>query len=117
MPARLPERLRYMQPFVRSLSKLSPENLNEDVDTSRLEAALRKRIRGMDSEAAEEALASDRALLESWLQTSAAPNHPAHWVLGFFSFPDLAEHLVRPPELLDRSSRAIFDISPRLISD
>jgi hypothetical protein len=98
-----------MQPFVRSLFKLPPENLNEDVDASRLEAALRKRIRGMDAEAAEESLASDRALLESWLQTSAASNHPAHWVLGFLLFPDLAEQLVRPPEPLEQGPTINFD--------
>jgi hypothetical protein len=99
-------------PFVRSLSKLPPENLNEDVDASRLETALRKRIRGMDAEAAEEALASDRALLESWLQSSAAPNHPAHWVLGFLSFPDLAEHFVRPPEPLEQGPTINFEAPP-----
>jgi hypothetical protein len=84
-PTHLPEPLRYLQPFANALSKLSPEDLNEDVDASRLEAALRKRVRGMDEEGADAELAKDRKLLERWLE--GKPNHPAHWIRGFLLSP------------------------------
>ena len=38
----LPDALRYLQPFVNSLAKLPREALNEDIDASRLESALRE---------------------------------------------------------------------------
>ena len=65
-PALLPEPLRYLQPFANALAKLQPDELNEDVDASRLEAALRKRIRDLDLEDAEARLEEDRELLEGW---------------------------------------------------
>jgi hypothetical protein len=55
----LPEPLQYLQPFVRSLAKLPPDELNEDVDAFRLELALRKRLHGLDEDAAAEVLSSD----------------------------------------------------------
>jgi hypothetical protein len=51
-PAPLPEPLRYLQPFANALAKLPTEDLNVDVDASRLDAALRKRVRGLDEDAA-----------------------------------------------------------------
>jgi hypothetical protein len=87
-----------MQPFVRLLSKLPPEELNEDIDASRLETALRERLRGLDATEAAEAISKDRELLETWLRISASPDHAAYWVLGFLSLPDLGEQLVLPVE-------------------
>lgn len=95
--APLPEPLKYLQPFVRSLAKLHPDELNEDVDASRLDAAVRKRLRGLSEGAAMEALSQDRDLLAHWLRTSAPNDHPAHWVLGYLSLPDLIDAQIRPP--------------------
>jgi hypothetical protein len=95
----LPEPLKYLQPFMRSLAKLPPEEVNEGVDASRLEAALRKRLRGLDEDEAAEALSSDCELLDRWLKDSASVDHPAYWVPGYLSSPEiLAELLTRPPE-------------------
>ncbi len=106
-PASLPDSLRYLQPFVNSLAKLSPEDLNEDIDASRLESALRKRLRGLDEEAAEAELANDRDLLERWLKTER--DHPAHWVLGFLLSPDLATHLTQPAQPPPRGPEMTFE--------
>jgi len=95
-PALLPERLRYLQPFANALAKLPPDQLNEDVDASRLESTLRKRVRGLDEGAAEAELAKDRDALERWLRDK--PDHPAHWIRGFLLSPDLAAHLTQPAE-------------------
>jgi hypothetical protein len=106
-PAPLPEPLRYLQPFANALAKLPPESLNEDVDASRLEAALRKRIRDLDLEAAEAQLEEDRELLDGWLADK--PNHPAHWILGFILSPTLATDLTQPPEPLPRGPEMRFE--------
>jgi hypothetical protein len=104
----LPAALGYLQPFVRSLAKLPPEELNEDVDASRLVAALRKRLRGLDEGSAEAALAKDRELLETWLKTAASSEHPAHWVLGYLRCPDLPAHLRGAPDPLPRGPSLTF---------
>ncbi len=107
----LPEPLRYLQPFVRALEKLPPEELNEDIDASRLHSALRKRIRGMDEETAAQELEKDRELLEDWLKNSALTDHPAYWVLGCLLLPDLAAHLTRPSEPPPRGPVISFEPS------
>ncbi|MDB5328303.1 MAG: hypothetical protein JWM57_3872 [Phycisphaerales bacterium] len=106
-PAQLPETLRYLQPFANALAKLPPEDLNEDVDTSRLDAALRKRVRGVDEEAADAELAKDRDLLERWLTDK--PDHPAHWIRGFLLSPELATHLTQPAEAPPRGPEMFFE--------
>jgi hypothetical protein len=105
--APLPEPLRYLQPFANALAKLAPEDLNEDVDATRLDAALRKRVRGLDEEAAEAELAKDRDLLEHWLKDK--PDHPAHWIRGFLLSPDLATHLTQPAEPPPRGPEMLFE--------
>jgi hypothetical protein len=92
----LPDPLRYLQPFVQGLAKLTPDERNEDLDPALLERALRRRLRGLDEATATAELACDRDLLDAWLKASAGPDHPAYWVLGFLSSPDLATHLIRP---------------------
>lgn len=106
-PAPLPEPLRYLQPFANALAKLPPDELNEDIDASRLEAALRKRIGNLDLEPAEARLEADRELLEGWLADK--PDHPAHWILGFLLTPTLANYLTQPPEPLPRGPEMIFE--------
>jgi hypothetical protein len=97
-PAPFPKSLSYLQPFVRSLAKLPPEERNEDVDASKLDSTLRKRLRGLDEMEATAALSKDREQLARWLKASAAPDHPAYGVLGYLSLPEIAQQLVRPPE-------------------
>jgi hypothetical protein len=93
----LPDELGYLQPFVRSLAKRPPDEINESIDASRLENALRKRVHGMSIDEAQERLDADRLALQSWLESCAPEGHPAHWVLGFLTHPDLAKELLQPP--------------------
>jgi len=109
-PSPLPDPLRYLQPFANALAKLPPEELNEDIDASRLEAALRKRLRGLDDEAAAAELAGDCDLLESWLKDK--PDHPAHWIRGFLLSPDLATYLTQPAEPPPRGPEISF-VAPK----
>jgi hypothetical protein len=99
----LPDELRYLQPFVRWLGKHSPDDVNESIDASRLERALRKRVSGLPIAEAQQRLDTDRHTLQSWLESCASEGHPAHWVLGFLMHPKLAKELLqtpaaRPPE-------------------
>lgn len=103
----MPEALRYLQPFANALAELPPEDLKEDVDASRLEVALRRRVRGLDEEAAEAELANDRDLLKHWLEDK--PDHPAHWIRGFLLSPDLATHVTQPPEPPPRGPEMVFE--------
>src|SRR5262245_1433257 len=91
---RFPDELRYLQPFMRWLGKQSPHALDESVDASRLERALRKRVRGLPVIQAQQRLDADRDTLRSWLDSCAPEGHPAHWVLGFLTHPDLARELL-----------------------
>jgi hypothetical protein len=104
----LPEALRYLQPFARSLAKLTLSELNEDIDPARLETALRKRILGLDADAAEAELAKDRALLESWLKEASSEHAAYYWILGFLMSPDLAAELVQPPVPAPRGPELSF---------
>jgi hypothetical protein len=105
--APLPESLRYLQAFANFLAKLPREDLNEDVDASRLESALRKRMHGLDEQAAEALLTKDRSMLERWLK--AEPDHPAHWILGYLLYPDLAASLTAPTEPSPRGPEMTFE--------
>lgn len=89
-----PKQLKYMQPFMRVLAKLPADDLNEDVDPSLLEKALRKRLSKGDPETV---LENDRQLLASWLDSFDSNEHVAHWILGYISNltpDDLAEDLM-----------------------
>ena len=97
-PKPLPRPLRHLQPFVNKLAKLGPEgHRDRDINADPLDAALRKRIGGLDRRAAEAAVAKERDLLKTWLETTGGPHHPAYWVLGYLSSPGLATFLQRPP--------------------
>src|SRR5438445_4726442 len=56
-PTPLPTPLRYLHPFLKSLAKLPPDQLNEDLDPTPLESALRKRLRGLDEQSAKTPIA------------------------------------------------------------
>jgi hypothetical protein len=103
-PEPLPESLAYLEPFVKVLSKLPPDKLNEDVDPSLLNSVLRERLRGLDTATAVDAVSKDSDELQRWLKSFDSQTHPAHWVWGYLSYPLMAgnaeafvESLVKPP--------------------
>jgi hypothetical protein len=75
-----PKQLSYMEPFIRYLDSLPADELNEDVDPTILEEALRDRLACDDPDSI---LASDVDALENWLDSFDSDAHPAHWVQGF----------------------------------
>jgi hypothetical protein len=106
----LPDKIRYLGPFVRRLANRSPDTLNESVDSSRLEEALRKRVRGLPIAEANRQLESDRRTLQSWLESGVPEGHPAHWVLGFLSHPRLARGLLRAAP--DQPAEPVIEFEP-----
>jgi hypothetical protein len=106
----LPDELRYLQPFVRWLAKRSPDDANESIDATRLEKALRKRVRGMSIAEAQQRLDADRRTLQSWLEAWTPEGHPAHWVLGFLTHPKLAKELLQTPA--DKPPEPIIEFDP-----
>jgi hypothetical protein len=112
----LPDEISYLQPFVRWLGKLSPGDRNENVDSSRLEKALRKRVRGLAIAEAQRRLDQDLLSLKSWLEACAPDGHPAHWVVGFLMHPGLARKLLQarpetpPPPVIDFEPPATWQV-------
>jgi hypothetical protein len=80
MKPALPKQLRYMRPFLRYLESLPAEDLNEDVDPTILESALRKRLATGDPD---KTLDDDRRVLDEWLDSFDSQTHPAHWISGY----------------------------------
>jgi hypothetical protein len=95
----LPDKLRYLGPILRELAKLPPEVLDEDVDPSGLEAALRERVKGLSIREATQRLTDDRSTLKDWLKSSKDAEAAASWIIGFLMRPGpLARRLLAPPE-------------------
>jgi hypothetical protein len=97
MPNTLPNDLEYLAPIFASMLELDLHEIDESFDTSELDAALATRLRGLGAKAARARLASDRALLGSWLESQG--EHPAHFVLAYIEPPEMADHLrkLAPP--------------------
>jgi hypothetical protein len=106
----LPDELRYLQPFVRWLGKHPPDDLNESINASRLEKALRKRVSDLPISEAQQRLDADRHALQVWLESNASEGHPAHWVLGYLTHPKLAREMLRTPAELP--PEAIIEFEP-----
>ncbi len=62
---------------------------------------MRRRLRGLTGDDADEALIGVRQLLDEWLKASGSLDHPAYWILGYLSLPKLASHLTQPAEPSD----------------
>ena len=101
----LPDELKFLQPFVDSLSKLKTD---EDVDSTDLVTALRGRYQGLDAGKILAQLRKDRKVLGDWLSSSALDDHPAHWVFGFLSGQGLARSLFRPEQPAPRGPTIVF---------
>lgn len=110
----LPATLIYLQPVLRELAALPDDELNESVDTTTLEAALRERIAGLSRTEADARLEEDRRALSDWLaerqeHPKALPHHFVYgWMLDVG-----ARELLAPPQSASREPRVVLDgVSP-----
>lgn len=79
----LPPRLEYLRPVIQHFVENPLSEPYEDTDTSVLEDALRKRIKGLTGTKAEKTLREDRKALAAWIANSKNPDSPAHFILGW----------------------------------
>ena len=94
----LPKDLDYLEAVAQELSKLPPEELNEDVDVTRLEAALRERVKGLNLRDAVSRLTEDYAILKRWLKETKLADGPAFWIAAYLMRPGaIARGLLAPP--------------------
>ena len=94
----LPKELSYLDRVVSALARIPEHQIDEDVDMSALEAALRERVKGMKLRDAISRLTEDRAVLEQWLQQKSDSRGPAFLVSLYMMRPGpLARQLLAPP--------------------
>lgn len=110
----LPGALRYLLPLVEALRKSppEPEEYDNDAMAAKLDRSLKKRLKGLDEDAAAKELSKDRRLLEQWLKTSPPQNRIWHYTLGLLAYPDLAELVLRPLKPLPRGPKMRFALPP-----
>jgi hypothetical protein len=94
----LPGGLEYLRPALSELSALPPEELNEDVDLTGLESALRQRIKGLTIRQATELIESDCGALKKWSKQSRNPEAANSFIIGVLSYRPrtLARRLLAP---------------------
>jgi hypothetical protein len=93
----LPKELNYLKSAAEELATIPPDELTDDIDSSKLDAALRERISGLKLRDAVARLTEDSTILKRWLQE--AKGHDAViWIAGYLMRPGpLARQLLAPP--------------------
>jgi hypothetical protein len=95
----LPKELAYLEPAAKELAKLSPDELDEGADFSKLETALRQRINGLELRDAIALLDKDQAILQQWQRVTKTREDIAFWVAGYFARTGpTARRLLAPPD-------------------
>lgn len=94
----LPTELNYLEPVAKELAKLPPDDLNEDVDNSKLIAALRNRVEGLELRDAISQLTKDNEILQKWIKGKKTDNGAVFFISAYLMRPGpLARSLFAPP--------------------
>jgi len=94
----LPTELNYLEPVAKELAKLPPDDLNEDVDASKLLAALRNRVKGLELRDAISQLTKDSEVLQKWIKETKTSEGAVFFISAYFLRPGpLARDLLAPP--------------------
>jgi hypothetical protein len=96
----LPDELKYLRSALAELSELPTNELNEDVDLTSVETALRERIRGLNIREATERLKGDCQALKQWAKQSGNSKAATSFVIGVLSYRPgpLARRLLAPAQ-------------------
>ncbi len=86
MPTPPPSQLTYLDSVLQKLRALPPDEVNEDMDTSELESALRERVSGLSIREAQDRLSEDRKALKAWLKEAGDANGSGQWLIAFLSY-------------------------------
>ena len=94
----LPKELDYLEQAAQALAKIPAEDLNEEVDASKLDAALRNRVKGLELRDAVSRLTEDQAILKRWLKETKTTNGAVFFITAALMRPGpLARQLLAPP--------------------
>lgn len=97
---------------MKELSALPPEELNEDVDLSGIEAALRQRLKGLTIRQTTKRIKSDCAALKKWSkQFENSEAATISFVIGLLSYRpgQLARRLLAPAQATEPEPTIIFE--------
>src|SRR5438552_8531310 len=86
MPTPLPAQLGYMASVLQTLRSLPAAEVNEDIDDTELESALRVRVSGLSIREAQDRLSEDRKALKAWFKEAGDPNGSGQWLIAFLSY-------------------------------
>lgn len=100
MPTPLPTQLSYLESALQKLQALPEDEVNEDIDSTELESALRGRVLGMSIRQAQDRLSEDRRALKAWLKEEGDPNGSGQWLVAFLSYMRgaMVRSLLAPPD-------------------
>jgi hypothetical protein len=107
----LPDGLDYLRPALSELSALPAEELNEDVDLSGIEAALRERVKGLTIREVIELLKGDLVALKKLPKQSGNSQSAISFVIGVLSHRPghLARRLLAPIQTAEPEPIIIFE--------
>ncbi len=92
----LPPRLRYLEPVRKYLTRLGPDEVNENTDLTPIRKVVRKRVKGLSAEQARSALIEDGNELDQWLTLHLDGNEVLSFLLPFLVM-DAADALLEEP--------------------
>ena len=100
MPTSLPTQLGYLDSVLQKLRALPADEVNEDIDSTELESALRGRVSGLSIREAQDRLSEDRKALKVWFKEAGDPNGSGQWLIAFLSYMPgaMVRSLLAPPD-------------------
>ena len=94
----LPKELNYLEPVAKELAKIPPDDLNEDIDATKLETALRNRVNGLELRDAISQLTNDNKILQEWIKETKTSEGAVFFIGAYLMRPGpLARQLLAPP--------------------
>src|SRR5690349_11556529 len=107
----LPDELNYLRTAIAELSALPARELNEDVDLTSIETALRERIRGLNIREATDRIQRDCEALKHWARQSGNSKAATSFMIGVLSYRPgpLARRLLVPAQPSPREPTIIFE--------
>jgi hypothetical protein len=107
----LPDELKYLRTALAELSEHPAHELNEDVDLTSIEIALRERIKGLNIPEATERIKGDCQALKKWSKQSGNSDAATSFVIGVLSYRPgpLARRLLAPAQPTPREPTIIFE--------
>src|SRR5262245_40879755 len=100
MSTPLPAQLDYLDGVLQKLRALPKDEVDEDIDSTELESALRRRVSGLSIREARDRLSEDTKALKAWFKEASDSNGAGQWLIAFLSYMPgaLVRSLLAPPD-------------------